>query len=57
MIASEIDHAAVSWGVKVLRYEIRNIQPPEGVVRAIMIDQFGQRYSHHSQGEGMTCPT
>ena len=34
-IVSELDNAAVNWGIKVLRYEIRDITPPEEVIRAM----------------------
>ena len=32
---SELDKATVPWGVKVLRYEIKNITPPKDVVAAM----------------------
>jgi regulator of protease activity HflC (stomatin/prohibitin superfamily) len=31
-IVSELDKATAPWGVKVLRYEIKNINPPEDVL-------------------------
>jgi regulator of protease activity HflC (stomatin/prohibitin superfamily) len=31
-VVSELDQASASWGVKVLRYEIKNITPPKDVV-------------------------
>jgi regulator of protease activity HflC (stomatin/prohibitin superfamily) len=34
-IVSEIDKATDSWGVKVLRYEIKNITPPHDVLAAM----------------------
>ncbi|TAN30948.1 MAG: paraslipin [Castellaniella sp.] len=42
-IVSELDHAAVNWGVKVLRYEIRNIEPPQEVVRAMELQITAER--------------
>ncbi|HEU0196767.1 MAG TPA: SPFH domain-containing protein [Nevskiaceae bacterium] len=42
-IVSELDHAAVNWGIKVLRYEIRNIQPPQEVVRAMELQITAER--------------
>lgn len=42
-IVSELDHAAVNWGVKVLRYEIRDITPPEEVVRAMELQITAER--------------
>ncbi len=38
-IVGEIDKASVAWGVKVLRYEIKNIQPSEDI-RAAMERQM-----------------
>ena len=34
-VVQELDKASEAWGVKVLRYEIRNIQPPQDVLRAM----------------------
>jgi regulator of protease activity HflC (stomatin/prohibitin superfamily) len=34
-VVSEVDKASESWGVKVLRYEIRNINPPEDILAAM----------------------
>ena len=34
-VVSELDKASESWGVKVLRYEIKNIQPPADVLAAM----------------------
>ena len=34
-VVEELDQASNPWGVKVLRYEIRNINPPEDVLRAM----------------------
>lgn len=42
-IVSELDHAATNWGVKVLRYEIRDISPPEEVVRAMELQITAER--------------
>ncbi len=35
LIVNELDKASSPWGVKVLRYEIRNINPPQDVVNAM----------------------
>ena len=35
LIVNELDKASTPWGVKVLRYEIRNINPPQDVVNAM----------------------
>ena len=34
-VVSEVDKASESWGVKVLRYEIKNITPPQDVLAAM----------------------
>jgi regulator of protease activity HflC (stomatin/prohibitin superfamily) len=34
-VVSAIDEAAIGWGVKVLRYEIKNISPPQSVLHAM----------------------
>ncbi len=34
-VVSELDKASESWGVKVLRYEIKNITPPQGILDAM----------------------
>ncbi len=34
-VVQAIDEAAISWGVKVLRYEIKNITPPQSVLSAM----------------------
>jgi regulator of protease activity HflC (stomatin/prohibitin superfamily) len=34
-VVAAIDEAAISWGVKVLRYEIKNIDPPVTVLQAM----------------------
>ena len=35
MVVSELDKASEAWGVKVLRYEIKNITPPKDVIAAM----------------------
>ncbi len=42
-IVSELDKAAVNWGVKVLRYEIRKIEPPQEVVHAMELQITAER--------------
>ncbi len=34
-VVSELDKASAAWGVKVLRYEIKNITPPRDVLQAM----------------------
>ncbi len=35
MVVSELDKATAPWGIKVLRYEIKNITPPKDVLAAM----------------------
>lgn len=65
-VVSELDKASEPWGVKVLRYEIRNINPPHDVVaamekqmraerekRATILTSEGERDAkiNHAEGE------
>lgn len=34
-VVNALDEASVNWGVKVLRYEIKDIQPPESILRSM----------------------
>ncbi|HEX5314683.1 MAG TPA: SPFH domain-containing protein [Gammaproteobacteria bacterium] len=53
-IVNELDRAAVNWGVKVLRYEIRDISPPEEVIRAMELQITAERQKRAliAQSEG-----
>jgi regulator of protease activity HflC (stomatin/prohibitin superfamily) len=64
-VVSELDKASDPWGVKVLRYEIRNINPPEDVLhamekqmraerekRAVVLTSEGERDAKVNQAEG-----
>ena len=64
-VVSEIDKASDAWGVKVLRYEIKNIRPPQGVLdamekqmraerekRANILQSEGERDSAINRAEG-----
>lgn len=64
-IVGSIDEAAKIWGVKVLRYEIKNIVPPKSVLaamekqmqaerekRAIVLESEGERLSAINIAEG-----
>ncbi|MDD4239813.1 MAG: paraslipin [Smithellaceae bacterium] len=64
-IVSAINDAARTWGVKILRYEVKNIRPPENVLmamekqmqaerekRAIILQSEGQKQSAINVAEG-----
>jgi regulator of protease activity HflC (stomatin/prohibitin superfamily) len=64
-VVGELDKASESWGVKVLRYEIKNIQPPSDVLaamekqmraerekRAVILNSEGQRDAAINTAEG-----
>jgi regulator of protease activity HflC (stomatin/prohibitin superfamily) len=64
-VVNELDQASDPWGVKVLRYEIRNINPPRDVLqamekqmraerekRAVILASEGERDAKINQAEG-----
>ena len=64
-VVTELDQASASWGVKVLRYEIKNITPPKDVLqamekqmraerekRAVVLNSEGERDAKINQAEG-----
>ena len=64
-VVNELDKATEPWGVKVLRYEIRNINPPHDVLsamekqmraerekRAVILASEGERDAKINQAEG-----
>jgi len=64
-VVSELDKASVAWGVKVMRYEIKNITPPKDVLsamekqmraerekRAVVLTSEGERDAKINQAEG-----
>jgi regulator of protease activity HflC (stomatin/prohibitin superfamily) len=64
-VVSELDKATAPWGVKVLRYEIKNINPPHDVLvamekqmraerekRAVVLTSEGDRDAKINQAEG-----
>jgi regulator of protease activity HflC (stomatin/prohibitin superfamily) len=64
-VVSELDKASEAWGVKVLRYEIKNITPPHDVLaamekqmraerekRAVILTSEGQRDAAINTAEG-----
>ena len=65
-VVSELDKATESWGIKVLRYEIKNITPPVDVLaarekqmraerekRAVILTSEGQRDAAINSAEGL----
>lgn len=42
-IVSAIDQAAANWGVKVLRYEIKDLTPPQEILRAMQAQITAER--------------
>jgi len=64
-VVSELDKATAPWGIKVLRYEIKNITPPQDVLsamekqmraerekRAVILQSEGQRDAMINSAEG-----
>jgi regulator of protease activity HflC (stomatin/prohibitin superfamily) len=64
-VVNELDKASAPWGVKVMRYEIKNINPPQDVVnamekqmraerekRAVVLNSEGQRDAAINEAEG-----
>jgi len=64
-VVNELDKASDPWGVKVLRYEIKNINPPQDVLvamekqmraerekRAVVLTSEGERDAKINQAEG-----
>ncbi len=64
-VVAELDKASAPWGVKVLRYEIKNINPPKDVIqamekqmraerekRAVVLTSEGERDAKINQAEG-----
>lgn len=64
-VVSELDKASGPWGIKVLRYEIKNITPPRDVLqamekqmraerekRAVILTSEGERDAKINQAEG-----
>lgn len=64
-VVESIDEAAIGWGVKVLRYEIKNITPPQSVLiamekqmqaererRAVILQSDGEKQAAINVAEG-----
>jgi regulator of protease activity HflC (stomatin/prohibitin superfamily) len=58
-VVQAIDEAAITWGVKVLRYEIKNITPPQSVLHAMEKQMQAERERRavilQSEGEKMSA--
>jgi regulator of protease activity HflC (stomatin/prohibitin superfamily) len=65
MVVSELDKASGPWGIKVLRYEIKNITPPKDILaamekqmraerekRAVILSSEGERDAAINNAEG-----
>jgi len=42
-VVSELDKATAPWGIKVLRYEIKSLTPPESILRAMQAQITAER--------------
>jgi regulator of protease activity HflC (stomatin/prohibitin superfamily) len=42
-VVEALDQAAANWGVKVLRYEIKNLTPPDAILRAMQAQITAER--------------
>ncbi len=42
-VVTEVDKAAQSWGVKILRYEIKNINPPTNIIASMEKQMVAER--------------
>jgi regulator of protease activity HflC (stomatin/prohibitin superfamily) len=64
-VVTELDKASEPWGIKVLRYEIKNINPPQDIIsamekqmraerekRAIILNSEGMRDANINNAEG-----
>lgn len=64
-VVASIDEASIGWGVKILRYEIKNITPPKSVLvamekqmqaerekRAVILQSEGEKQSAINMAEG-----
>ncbi|MBO7082208.1 MAG: SPFH/Band 7/PHB domain protein [Neisseriaceae bacterium] len=54
-VVSALDEAAVSWGVKVLRYEIKDLVPPQAILHAMQAQITAEREKRAriAQSEGL----
>lgn len=54
-VVASLDEAAVSWGVKVLRYEIKDLVPPQEILRSMQAQITAEREKRAriAQSEGL----
>ena len=54
-VVAALDEAAVSWGVKVLRYEIKDLVPPQEILRSMQAQITAEREKRAriAQSEGL----
>ena len=43
-VVASLDQAAISWGVKVLRYEIKDLVPPQEILRSMQAQKIGRAH-------------
>ncbi len=51
-VVAAIDEAALNWGVKVLRYEIKDLTPPAEILHAMQAQITGEREAFIARSEG-----
>ncbi len=56
-VVSELDKATGPWGIKVLRYEIKNITPPKDILAAIAPKAASSRSSRSRRRSGSSRST
>lgn len=54
-VVAALDEAAISWGVKVLRYEIKDLVPPQEILRSMQVQITAEREKRAriAQSEGL----
>ena len=55
-VVDEVDKASMPWGVKVLRYEIKDINPPRGVLEAMEKQMRAEREKRATILESWSYP-
>ncbi len=54
-IVTAINHAAITWGIQCMRYEIKDIQPPKSILNAMELQVAAERQkrAHILESEGL----